>query len=126
MGNGYWNARDYMKARANACTGEFRPKKYTVTVDDTHAQWRYELAARALWGQTLPSFFSWCVEYVIRHHRLLAPARRAIREREKELRRQKKERLKAARAAYRANPSMYLGEPPPMPKPRRRKRGKRG
>jgi hypothetical protein len=70
------------------------------------------------------SFFVVCAEYVLRHHRKLAVVRREIREEEKRLRRKKKERLKAARAAYRANPSMYLGEPPKMP--RKRKRVKHG
>jgi hypothetical protein len=52
--------------------------------------------------------------------------RRTIREEEKKLRRQKRERERQARAAYRANPGMYLGKPPAMPKPRKRKRVKHG
>jgi hypothetical protein len=119
-----WTTHGPWQTRANACKGEYRPVVYRVKVDDEFAQWRYRLATTALWGQSVSveSFFYLCVEYVIRHHRKLAAVRREIREEEKKLRRRKKERERAERAAYRANPGMYLGKPPEMPKPRRRRK----
>ena len=124
----FWNPSQDREARVNACKGNYSPHKYTVRVDDDHDRWRYKIAATAIWGQSVdvPSFFIMCTEYFIRHHRKLAVVRRAIREREKELRRQKVARERAERAAYRANPGMYLGKPPAMPKIRKRKRAKRG
>jgi hypothetical protein len=70
------------------------PRKYTVRVDDSHAQWRYEIAARALWGWGvgLPSFFILCTEYVLRHHGGLKEVRRTIRQVEAEMRKEKRRR----------------------------------
>ena len=69
-------------------------KKYTVRVDDSHAQWRYEIAGRALWGWGVSTgeFFRLCAEYVIRHHRGLKEVRRTIRQVEAEMRREKRRR----------------------------------
>ena len=116
------------QAMEAACLGSYDPKKYPVLVNDSLDQWRYRIAYCEIWGPGLdmPTFFILCAEHFIRHHRKLAVVRRTIRERERELRRQKKEREREARAAYRANPGMFLGRPPAMPKPRRRKRVKRG
>ena len=125
--SGSWNAGDRHTARVNACKGHFSPRKYTVRVDDTHAQWRYRIATTALWGQStrVEEFFRLSAEYVIRNHRRLAEVRREIREEEKKLRKQKKERERAERAAYRANPGMWNGRPPAMPKRRKRKGGRK-
>ncbi len=124
----YWNPSQDRENRAAACKGIYSPMKYTVRVDDDHARWRYRIAATALWGETVSvaSFFVLCAEYVIRHHRQLAGVRRVIREEEKKLRREKRKRDREARAAYLANPGMYMGKPPAMPKPRKRKRVKHG
>ncbi len=70
----------------------------------------------------MPAFFILAAEYFIRHNRGLKEVRRSIREREKELRRQKKKLELAARAAYRANPGMYLRKSPTMPKPKSRRK----
>jgi hypothetical protein len=96
--SGSWNAGDRYTARANACKGDFRPVTYKVRVDDDHAQWRYEIAARALLGQTASSFFVWCAEYVIRHHRKLKEVRRTIRQEETEMRRRKRQKARERRA----------------------------
>jgi hypothetical protein len=120
----FWNSSQDREVRVARCKGTYSPYKYTVRVDDSHDQWRYRMATTALWGQSVdvPSFFMLCAEYVIQHHRGLKEVRRAIREREKELRRRKREKERAARVAFRANPGMYLREPPAMPKPRKRGR----
>jgi len=47
-----------LRSARNACKGDFRPLVYKVRVDDDHAQWRYEIAARALWGRPSPAFSS--------------------------------------------------------------------
>jgi hypothetical protein len=124
----YWNPSQDRENRAAACKGIYSPMKYSVRVDDDHARWRYRIAATAIWGESVSvaSFFIFCAEYVIRHHRQLAGVRRVIREEERKLRREKRKRDREARAAYRANPGMYLGKPPAMPKPRKRKGVKHG
>jgi hypothetical protein len=123
-----YNAMVRRQAMEAACLGTYGPYKLQVTVNDSFDQWRYRIACTAIWGEGVgvPSFFIQCAEYFIRHHRKLAVVRREIREEEKRLRRKKRERERAERAAYRANPGMYLGKPPAMPKPRRKKGVGRG
>jgi len=99
----FWNPHQRYMDRVNRCNGHFSPKKYTVRVDDSHDQWRYELATRALWGwgTSVAEFFRLAGEYVIRHHRRLADVRRTIREEEREMRRRKRQRERAEKAARR-------------------------
>ena len=96
-----WSATDRLKARESACKGEFRPAVYRVEVDDTHNQWRYEVAAQALGVDEVSSFIRWCTEVVIRRNRLFKEARKVIRQRETELRRQRRKRAKEEKAARR-------------------------
>jgi hypothetical protein len=77
---GSWNSGDQIAARAGACKGELRPKTYTVRVDDTDAQWRYQIAAEALGMRKVSSFLVWCAEYVILNSRHLKKVRASIRE----------------------------------------------
>jgi len=103
MGSGSWNAGDRHGARVAACKGNYDPVTYKVKVDDSHQQWKYEMATRALygWGVGVPSFFIWAAEYVIRHRREFLDVRHVIREREKELRRARRRKLREERAARR-------------------------
>jgi hypothetical protein len=103
--SGSWSAADSLKARENACKGTFRPVTYKVRVDDSHAHWRLELAARALWGQSVPGFLLWCAEYVLRHHRGLKEVRRAIRFKEREMRKAKRRRAREEKREKRATPN---------------------
>jgi hypothetical protein len=77
---GSWSSGDQIAARVKACKGELRPKTYTVRVDDTDAQWRYQIAAEALGMRKIPGFFVWCAEYVILNSRHLKKVRASIRE----------------------------------------------
>jgi hypothetical protein len=104
-----WSATDRLKARENACKGTFRPVVYKVEVDDTHNQWRYEVAARALGVNEVSSLIFWCTEVVIRRNPLFKEARRIIRQRETELRRQRRKRAREERAARRAALKAWKG-----------------
>src|SRR5882724_11626275 len=101
--SGSWNGHDRHTDRVNACKGSFRPVKYTVTVDDDHAQWRYRIATTALWGQGVgvPEFLRLCAEYVIRHHRGLKEVRHTIRQVEAEMRKEKRRRALEEKRAKR-------------------------
>src|SRR5262249_33156436 len=100
----FWNPHARYMARVNRCKGSFSPKKYAVRIDDSHDQWRYELATRALWGwgTSVAEFCRLSAEYVLRHHRRLADVRHTIREEEKAMRRRKRERERRERAERRA------------------------
>jgi hypothetical protein len=106
-----WNTHGQWQTRANACKGDFRPVVYKVRVDDDFAQWRYHLAAQALWGNgvRVESFFVLCAEYVLRHHRGLKEARRTIRQVEAEMRRKKRKRALEEKRARRAALKAWKG-----------------
>jgi hypothetical protein len=92
-----WNSHERSQSRRNACKGLYSPQKYTVRIDDSHAQWRYRIAAAAF-GMQVPSFFVFCTEYVIRHRRELKETRRMFREVEAERGKRKKREAREQRA----------------------------
>ena len=87
------------EAKYRVCKGEHRPAKVILHIYDTHDQWRYDIAGLALWGQRPQSFFLYCANYVIGHHRHLKDVRRRIRVAEREI--AKKKRLAARELAER-------------------------
>jgi hypothetical protein len=100
---GFWNPSQDRENRAAACKGIYSPMKYSVRVDDDHARWRYRIAAAAIWGESVSvaSFFIFCAEYVIRHHRGLKDVRRTIRLVEAEMRKRKRREQLAEKRAKR-------------------------
>ena len=92
--SGSWNDHDRLKARIAACKGTYSPTKYAVRIDDDHARWRYRIASAALFGEgiSIPGFLVWCAEYVILYHKDLKNVRRAIRQAERQMVRDKKKR----------------------------------
>jgi hypothetical protein len=66
--------------------GLYDPERYTVTVYDSFQRYKLYMAAHTIGGSmTIPQFYAFCAEYVLRNHRDLKRLRRVFRKGAREI-----------------------------------------
>ena len=75
------------REKRRAPIGEYEPEVYRVKVYDTFEQHRLGLAALLIRnGMSIPEFFLYCADYVLRNHRKLKRLRSVFRQGAREIR----------------------------------------